>query len=105
MVAMSKEGFEALERMNTALQIYRILVDVCGARESEQDRFIYYFTVPRLSYEWRFGGDLGSGGKFYDNGDKWYVGCYPEDDTPERKEIITKANALLKELKVARAQR
>lgn len=48
--------------------------------------------------EYRFCGELGFGGKFYLDSDRWFVSSYSEDMTPKRKDIITLTNALLKEL-------
>lgn len=96
MVAMSQSAAEHTQRANAARRIYRVLVNVCGAPESQIDEFTTYFTESHLSYEWRFGGELGSGGKFYENGGRWYVGCYPEDASLARSEMIDIANVQLK---------
>lgn len=49
--------------------------------------------------EWRFQGGLGFGGKLYWNGRWFRVSCYPEHETPERKEMIAEANTRLKSIK------
>jgi hypothetical protein len=42
--------------------------------------------------EWRVGGKLGFGGKFWRYDGKVFVTCYPEDRTPERDAIIKQTN-------------
>lgn len=78
-------------------RIYDILVEYCGALESERPDFIYVQTT-ELMVEWRFRGLLGSGGKFYRNAGVWYVQCYPEDATEERWSIINRVNLKLLDL-------
>ena len=87
----------------TANAIYDILVADCDARE--QNRAVFVHLCPasstgQLPAEFRFGGSLGSGGKFYADDERWWVSCYPEDTTSERQERIkyvnTKLAALLK---------
>jgi hypothetical protein len=54
-----------------------------------------------ICHEFRFQGALGFGGKFRNNGNNSntpYVDCYPEDETPARREMIAKANARLSAL-------
>lgn len=80
----------------TANKIYDILVNVCGAKEDERQRFIDE-AINRLGMEWRFRGSLGFGGKFYWDSE-WIVGCYQEDETQERRATIFKANLLLSKL-------
>jgi hypothetical protein len=46
--------------------------------------------------EYRFMGALGFGGKFWQQ--SMTVTCYPEDETPERRAIIERANAALADL-------
>lgn len=49
--------------------------------------------------EYRFQGNLGFGGKFWNANNRWYVTCYSEDETPERKAMIRKANERLAALR------
>ena len=51
------------------------------------------------SREYRIQGNLGFGGKFWNDNNKWYVNCYPEHMTDERRAIIDKTNAELKVLR------
>lgn len=94
-------------RTAQAQAIWAILVDHCRARDTEQQRdsFIHHFVDRRAASslhldEFRFGGSLGSGGKFYEDDDRWWIACYPEDTTPEREAVITKVNALLMHLRL-----
>ena len=83
-----------------ANEVYDILVAECLAQDREEayDRFGFiqaqtegqYFT-----YEFRFCGALGFGGKFWVNDNRLYVTCYPESETPEINEMISKANERL----------
>lgn len=78
--------------------LWRVLVEECRARDDERDRgsFIRYVTEPnQFGHEWRFMGALGVGGKFYNDHFSWRVGCYPEDRSPERDEMIRRANERL----------
>lgn len=70
--------------------VYDVLVNVCGAAEGDRYSFIYSATRGTLS-EWRFCGHLGFGGKY--RAESFRVDCYSEDETPERLEIIERANA------------
>lgn len=81
-------------------RFYDLLIETAGASRLHYDRrsFIqcalnwnYHFT-----FEYRFEGLLGFGGKIWLPLDKApYVSCYREDDSPERLKIIEKTNALL----------
>lgn len=67
------------------------------------DGFDAYMTSGGPLHEWRFGGQLGFGGKvrlghFTPNGRKLYVDCYPEDATPELAERIREMNVTLAEV-------
>jgi hypothetical protein len=85
--------------------VYDVLVRECGA--SEVDRlfkpgraeFVRAMSVAE-PVEWRFCGALGPGGKLYPgrHGEPHRVGYYSEDDTPERRAMIDRANAALKEM-------
>lgn len=80
-----------------ANQVYDILVKFCGAGEYMRDSFVAMETT-ELIYEWRFGGDLGFGGKFWNCNGRLYVNCYPEDLNPERQKMIDEANEQLSKL-------
>ena len=84
----------------TTNEIYNILVQTCGAREKDRDRFVEEFTKDNHTWEWRFCGRLGFGGKFWDNysfthNSRFYVTCYSEDEVPERLGMIENANKKL----------
>lgn len=72
--------------------VWSALVSIGGARDGswERDSFFQAFTTDPPS-EWRFQGDLGFGGKLY-RAEKWRVGCYPDDMTPEREQKLAKLN-------------
>jgi len=95
-------------------EIWDKLVELCGLRrgtydEQESKSFTaalqhYFAERERLRakavwpFEWRFQGALGFGGKFYHQDfDGFTVGCYREDDSPERQAMIDAMNAWLKE--------
>lgn len=65
--------------------------------EDNVNDFVFEFTGNKPTSNWRFGGSLGFGGKFHFPG--LNVNCYPEDETPQRRSAIDKANARLSELK------
>ena len=80
----------------------------CGVRDDKDDRaeFIYHFTKSPPPGEWRFSGALGFGGKLHTHPGWWvnsdrcwvmYVDYYREDETPERRNAMEKANARLAE--------
>lgn len=83
-------------------KVFDVLVEHCGLHkdwdadvEKRQD-FIVCLTHARFdSFEYRFIGGLGFGGKVYLTPTKWYVLCYSEDSTPEREGMIKAANAAL----------
>lgn len=84
--ALSAEGARA---------VFAVLL-LLGASPSSKENFIYQFTQSgHVPGEWRFGGVLGGGGKLYLESERWRVGCYREDDTPERTAKITAANEVL----------
>lgn len=80
-----------------ANEVFDMLVSHAGAIERHRGYFVGAWGNVEVSFE----GDLGKGGKFWINGDRFnnngkpYINCYPEDLTPERKEIIEKVNGLL----------
>jgi hypothetical protein len=83
---------------------YDILVRLAGARDGRHDRgaFIYHVAqAPHPTREYRFGGLLGWGGKFRNNGNYGnvpHVDCYPEHLNPEREAIISRTNEELRNL-------
>lgn len=76
---------------------YDILVEEAGAPEDRRDAFVSNMCSKIPTHEWRFGGHLGYGGKFRKQ--TMRVDCYPEDETPERLEIIRVTNEALQSLK------
>ena len=83
-----------------ANKYFGILVDHAGASEDQRTQFLHYMMEDDgVGFkEWRFGGYLGFGGKAKMNHSHAYVTCYQEDETPERRAIITTVNELLKDL-------
>lgn len=73
-------------------QIYNLLVTHVGAPEGLRQQFILSWGTMT---EFRFIGSLGFGGKFWKARDRYYVTCYPEDETPGRQVLIQEANRLL----------
>lgn len=89
-------------------KMYDILVKHAGAREDSYDRKSFVQQAInwdyRFGFEYRFMGSLGGGGKI------WlplhrdpYVNCYQENETPDRKKSIEKANEALSLLVVDRS--
>ena len=78
-------------------RIYNILVSHAGATEYWRTNFIQ--VQIKGCREYRFSGNLGFGGKFRvtTNG-RMYVDCYPEDETPERSNIIKATNEAIAKL-------
>ena len=68
--------------------VYDILVTDGGADEDMRAGFLRYLCDGAGWHEWRFCGSLGFGGKFYSDGARQRVSCYPEDETPKRKAAI-----------------
>jgi hypothetical protein len=87
-----------------AAATYDILVRHAGARDDEMARHSFVYHVASCEHptmEYRFGGHLGWGGKFRNNGNHDntpYVDCYSEHLNPERKAVILATNAMLAEL-------
>jgi hypothetical protein len=82
-----------------ANQIWTILVEEVRAREEDRSGFIQH--QGKGCTEWRFGGVLGFGGKFWNNSGRWYVNCYPEDLAcqPGWVATIVRTNARLESLR------
>lgn len=93
MIGMSRVRQISTEKANRA---YTILVLTVGARDDPEARETFVSGVTKASaMEFRFGGHLGFGGKFRNNGNRDgipYVDCYPEDVNPARNEMIRQAN-------------
>lgn len=85
--------------------IWRVLVEECGCRDDERQlwSFARYLSDNDKGFpkEWRFQGSLGFGGKFYNDHFSWRVGCYSEDRTSERNEMIRCANERLSAMRAA----
>lgn len=74
-------------------KVYDILVETGKALPRERHDFINAFMDEKYpTSEWRFGGLLGSGGK-YRSYNK--VTCYGEEETPERLKLIEEINEKL----------
>lgn len=78
-----------------AAAVFDILVANAGARADERDQasFVAEFTSKSPTSEYRFIGGLGFGGKF--RFPRLTVDCYPEDETPARRDMVEKTNAAL----------
>jgi hypothetical protein len=85
--------------------IYDILHNQLEASEGYRRSFVESHLERPMSgvSEWRFGGTLGFGGKFWVNDGRMYVQCYREDETPRRLADIETANAAIQEA-LTRAQ-
>jgi len=89
-----------------AAKVWAVLVDQCGARPagSTADQFFHHVgEVGSDGLEFRFGGDLGFGGKVYLEPSArrrtcFRVTCYREDETPKRVAMMERANSLLESL-------
>lgn len=89
-----------------ANDVYSVLVEMVGARESGREEFVYHQTNS-VCTEFRFIGSLGFGGKFWrisgrrhdDSwGEVWIVNQYPEDERDGDKAKIYFTNILLANL-------
>lgn len=89
-------------------KILEILMQECGWNPSpdQVDMFLYHYNdlSDPIPTEYRFQGALGFGGKLWMVRDRLYVNCYREDETPERLEMIHKANERLAKLVEAYAE-
>lgn len=83
--------------------IYDLLTVSCGATEYWREQFVHAF-VNEDCREYRCCEAFGTGGKFYREHDRWRVGLYREDETPERTVTIATVNRVLDKLRKA-AQR
>jgi hypothetical protein len=83
--------------------IYDVLVKEAGALDEESDKNTFVQAAIdwdyKYSFEYRFMGSLGFGGKIRLPLHRYpHVTCYPEDETPERKSAMEKTNSELKRL-------
>lgn len=62
------------------------------------DGFEDYMATDLPWHEWRFGGQLGFGGKVNLGGGRLYVSCYPEDRSPGIDLGIERLNERLAEV-------
>lgn len=81
-----------------ANSIYDILVEECGAHPNSRNEFV---TTVNGTAEYRFIGNLGFGGKFWNANKRFYVNCHREDETPNALAAIEKTNQRLAELLAA----
>jgi len=90
-------------------KVWDVLVTELGVYDDEKgharDMFTWAQTRTEPCTEYRIGGKLGFGGKFRDTRNKWYVDCYVEDLTPERKRLIDATNVRLAELRATHGRR
>lgn len=82
---------------DAARRVFDILVEQAGASESLWEQFAVYLTGEEENgHEFRFRGSLGRGGKLIFQrrtfGANLYVTCEPDDETPEREEIMETTN-------------
>lgn len=82
-------------------KVWDILVQHAGAWEDDREAFVIVATDRAYRcLEYRFVGKLGFGGKVWLwNKPHVYINCYREDETPERRKIMTATNRALKQLK------
>ena len=93
----------------TAERVFAVIAEECGARTGSlgqgAEAFVRYVgSASAFRQEFRFGGALGFGGKFYNDGGRWRVGCYPEDSTLKREAMIARANERLAALRAETAR-
>lgn len=78
--------------------VYDLLVAEAGAHPDGREPFLYHCTQETLR-EWRFQGQLGFGGKLYqDFNGELRIGCYVEDDTVDTRRIKKSVNPKLKDM-------
>lgn len=94
-------------RVDLAIRIYdEVLIADCGAFEARgredntmRQQFVHWFAEGSPGREFRFQGDLGFGGKFWDVDRRpWTVSYYSEDRSVYRDTIEKVANDHLAEL-------
>jgi hypothetical protein len=85
---MSQNRTEPVITEQVARDIYNILAAYAGATDYRRENFVHVQSRGECS-EYRFIGNLGSGGKFWRNDDRWYVNAYFEDmGGPSARDII-----------------
>lgn len=92
-----------------AAKVYEILVRECDADPAQSLAFVQYMTAQHTlaaaqgGREWRFGGRLGYGGKFYLYEHVWRVNCYPEDINPARRQLMFRVNDMIGHIEAGRS--
>ena len=77
--------------------VYDVLIDLAGAPHAEKENFVYsHIKIDAIVEEWRFGGYLGFGGKYWS--EKNSVNCYQENETPKIIKLIEEINKRLDEI-------
>lgn len=90
-----------LRNENFWYMVYRILIEECGAYDSESEHSNFTYQMAKNNVvEYRFQGKLGFGGKLWNNDRadgrcRIYVNYYKEDETEERNKIEKKTNERL----------
>lgn len=84
-------------RKRRANKIYDVLVQECGAKESDRQHFIDSYLKGDMQ-EYRFQGNLGHWSKLYINGRELGVGCDMDYMPSVRQGILVRANARLGKL-------
>ncbi len=77
-----------------ASDVYDVLIAHCRAPAADKDHFVRR-QAESVIPEWRFGGLLGFGGKFWNANSSLYVTAYSEDTGPETRLIIAEADRAL----------
>ena len=82
-------------------RIWTILVEEAHAQDGERDRSSFIYHQGKGCTEYRIGGPLGYGGKFWNNAGRWYVNTYPEtiEHQPNLRDLIEKTNRRLESLR------
>ena len=84
-----------------AHDVYDVLAAYGGANPSagQYQSFANHFDPDeRWQGEWRFIGELGGGGKFWWDTERWWVNAYSEDMTDYRRDVIAECNKKLQPL-------
>jgi len=86
-----------------ANKVFDLLIEEAGAYEGNRNEFLFAQTRKPDEYykfggctEFRFGGKLGFGGKFWNTNNRFCVSAYSEETGSIQAEIIEKVNNLLK---------
>jgi len=84
-----------------ANRIWDLLMAEAGAIEHWRKDFVYHQTkVDKYGppNEYRIGGVLGYGGKFWRSYDALHVSFYSEDESDDRNEVVRRTNERLAEM-------